>query len=109
CMSSAEGRGTMSPGRQAGRGLGPLLAAGLVALGPGLVAVGTAHAAGVTYYVATSGTDSTCRAGQASSTPLRTIGFALGCAATDTQNGISTASSPDTIQVAAGTYSENLP
>jgi hypothetical protein len=76
---------------------------GLVGLGPGLAAVGTGHAAGVNYYVSTSGADSTCKAGQSSSTPLRTIGFALDCAANDK----TTASRPDTIQVAAGTYDEH--
>jgi hypothetical protein len=52
------------------RRLGVLIVMGLVGLGPGLAAVGTGHAAGVNYYVSTSGADSTCKAGQSSSTPL---------------------------------------
>ncbi len=69
------------------------------------IAPSAAHAAGgITYYVATSGANSSCLAGQSSSTPLLTIGFALSCA-----NGDSTsAASPDTVEIAAGTYYETL-
>jgi nitrous oxidase accessory protein NosD len=52
--------------------------------------------------VALGGTGN-CTTGQSSATPLGTIQAALNCA-----HSTSTASSPDTIQVAAGRYSENL-
>jgi hypothetical protein len=87
------------------RRLGILLVMGLVGLGPGLVTSGTAHAAGITYYVATTGSDpGSCPVRRnTASTPFATIGFALNCAANDK----TTASRPDTIQVAAGTYDEH--
>ncbi len=74
-----------------------------------LVGAGAALAATPsTYYVSPSGTDSTCAAGQSSSTPLKTIGFAVGCANADTTAATATAASPDIINIATGTYDEHL-
>lgn len=85
------------------RRLGLTLTMTVVGLTPALLVGGFAHAAdGTTYYVTTTGTDTSCTAGQSSATPLRTIGFALTCATND-----STApTSPDTVQIAGGTYDE---
>jgi hypothetical protein len=69
-----------------------------------LSGAGTASTVSVTWYVAAAGSDpGNCPAGgNTVSTPFATIGFALGCAASDN----TTASLPDLIQVAAGTYNE---
>lgn len=94
---------------QTGRRLILVMMMGAVGVFPALVGAKTAHAAaGVTYYVAVGGTDASgdCSTNSASNA-FPKIGQAITCANMDTATGTATASSPDTIQVAAGTYNES--
>ena len=82
-------------------GAGLLLSLGLT--GFALGADPASAAGGITYFVSTSGGSPTCSAAANShGAPFSTIQAALNCAATDA----TTAASPDSIFVAAGTYDE---
>src|SRR5579871_4053601 len=75
------------------------LPAGVLAGGLGSAGVAFALTGGQQYWVATNGVDSSCTPNN-SAHPFATVGFALGCAAGDS----TTASNPDFIHIAAGTY-----
>lgn len=88
--------------------LGVLLVVGLLGMVPGFMGVGTALAAGTTYYVAVGGTATGCAAAESRGAPFATVQAALDCAAADTRAGAATATSPDTVAIAAGRYDEHL-
>src|SRR5881296_3167391 len=90
----------MANGAQQVQSIGSLLCG--VVLGVGVLRAGVGEAA--TYYVATTGSDSsTCTQAQNPSTPKRTINAALNCLGTAAYAGAG-----HTVEVAAGTYVETI-
>ncbi|HET9014525.1 MAG TPA: hypothetical protein VFN57_02940, partial [Thermomicrobiaceae bacterium] len=86
------------------RHVGAVLIVGLLGTVPALLGAAPALAAGgVTYSVAVGGT-ATCSAGQQQGANFGTVQAALDCALADNPP----AASPDTVEVAAGTYTANI-